>query len=737
MIKIDEIVLSQDAPLSTRVAWAHPVEGDKIELLVYNNGEWCRTSSEEMDLSDYQLKVDEALQTDDKTIVGAINEVRASVDDIHAPYQIDIQALLSASDSESISVAIGTIQALNNVVSENRAIVGSVASGTVGVSIRILGNVTSLYYILDTVLGYTVNEINITNNSGVLSKQVVTHAFITENRVVNSLDSDETTLPLSAAQGKALQKVVDINKTDNYDISSIYPNGGIDRTNRYTLLDAVAKLPVPKRLGVEISFFNEDGFPETWRYVSDKTDITEENKWGRVDAAVMAMYAPTNNPRINRVVKRLYIDTSEYSGNLSLEGLYVKILARNVGGLWGIQIGNKNRETVASFWHNTEKETIEQTSYGLYCYAEYVWQNMNDAEQLRGESPESDLTFESVSPIYDPRRLYIRSSNINNGAITSVKIADGAVTKNKLGSDVNIVSCTTSLTGKLYGVIGDSITEGAALSDFLSDDDMFVPISGTKKATYGYYVAKVNNARWANYGISGSTLGDVTIRGESRNGFSRVNGRYTQLADDLDYLSIFFGWNDSAYGPQMKREEWLKDTYSMTIYWPSSEDQIGTVADDGTPYVTQEQYEACNAVTGSVGGVQYDNSGDYFKALYVGTANDTANTTFWGAWNVVLPYLINKYPTAKILLIVPYGCYELLKQCVRDAAKKYGLATYDFNDGNAQLFYDAPADYASGIVNGQSVKSFRRGALLADGVHPNEEGYKYMYPSINLKLLSL
>lgn len=59
MIKIDEIVLSQDAPLSTRVVWAHPVEGDKIELLVYNNGEWCKTSSEEMDLSDYQLKIDE------------------------------------------------------------------------------------------------------------------------------------------------------------------------------------------------------------------------------------------------------------------------------------------------------------------------------------------------------------------------------------------------------------------------------------------------------------------------------------------------------------------------------------------------------------------------------------------------------------------------------------------------------------------------------------------------------
>lgn len=143
-----------------------------------------------------------------------------------------------------------------------------------------------------------------------------------------------------------------------------------------------------------------------------------------------------------------------------------------------------------------------------------------------------------------------------------------------------------------------------------------------------------------------------------------------------------------AFGFLMPREEWLKTTYGTTIYWPASIDQIGTMAEDGTPYATQEQYDACNAVTGSVGGVQYDNNSDYFKALYVGTTDDTDNTTFWGAWNIVLPYLINKYPLAKILLIVPYGCYELLRQCVRNVAVKFGLLVYDFNNGSRQLFYN-------------------------------------------------
>ena len=31
-------------------------------------------------------------------------------------------------------------------------------------------------------------------------------------------------------------------------------------------------------------------------------------------------------------------------------------------------------------------------------------------------------------------------------------------------------------------------------------------------------------------------------------GFSLENGRYTKLPDEIDYLTIFFGWNDTAYG---------------------------------------------------------------------------------------------------------------------------------------------------------------------------------------------
>ena len=139
----------------------------------------------------------------------------ALVSDISDPYEINLTNLLSAEDSESISTVIGGIDNLNATVQDNRIIVGTISNGSVSVSIRILGNVTTLYYLLDSVVGLTLNEVKITNTSGTLSKSVTTHSVLTENMVINSLDSDETTLPLSAAQGKVLAT----NKQDKIDES--------------------------------------------------------------------------------------------------------------------------------------------------------------------------------------------------------------------------------------------------------------------------------------------------------------------------------------------------------------------------------------------------------------------------------------------------------------------------------------------------------------------------------------
>lgn len=417
----------------------------------------------------------------------------------------------------------------------------------------------------------------------------------------------------------------------------------------------------------------------------------------------------TKEYKYNAVIRKLFIDVSEYTGSISLDGLKIGILAKNVSGKWGIQLRNSQNETIISAWMNSQQSVQSVTVDGIYMYAEYNWENKEE-----GGSNPFEITNEVYNKANDPR---------------------GSVTSEKIASDVNLSA--TTLTNGLYGQAGDSISEGAGLDELLPESDIYAPISGTKKATYGYYIAKLNRMRWANYGISGSTLGFVVANGQDKNGFSKENGRYTQMDNDLTHLSIFFGWNDDYYGNIMKREEWLFSTYSTKIYYPRTPDLIGTNAPDGTPYTTQDQYDAVNAVTGEVGGKSYDNNVEYFNALYVGTESDSTNKTFWGAWNIVLPYLIEKYPLAKILIIVPYGTNAILRQCVRDAAKKYGLPTYDFSSIVNQLFFQWDDNRPNGMIGGKTVSKFRIEKLTKGGTHPNSDGYKYLYPSINAKLLSL
>ena len=122
-------------------------------------------------------------------------------------YEINLANLLSAEDSDSISTAIGGWDNLVAVPSKNQVIVGLLGNGSVSVSLRKVGNTVSLFYIVDAIgMGYTVNEVNITNSSNELSKSVNTHAVLTEDMVIDTLNSDEETLPLSAKQGKVLDE---------------------------------------------------------------------------------------------------------------------------------------------------------------------------------------------------------------------------------------------------------------------------------------------------------------------------------------------------------------------------------------------------------------------------------------------------------------------------------------------------------------------------------------------------
>ena len=216
------------------------------------------------------------------------------------------------------------------------------------------------------------------------------------------------------------------------------------------------------------------------------------------------------------------------------------------------------------------------------------------------------------------------------------------------------------LAGKILVTIGDSITYGA---DMQMESNGLIENPGPnegKYKSYGWQIAQRNNMVFYQKGISGSTMqGAVNPNGtdkgdvSKKNGFSKENGRYTQLPDDIDFMTIMFGWNDAAYGT-------------------------------------------------------------------LGTIDDTTNETYYGGFNVVLPYLIHKYPYTTIVLIVPFGTTVQHRQAVRDMAQKWGVGCFDMCANDLPFYYSEESD---DVAVNDEIRKLRIELNQVNGAHPGYQGH--------------
>ncbi len=304
--------------------------------------------------------------------------------------------------------------------------------------------------------------------------------------------------------------------------------------------------------------------------------------------------------------------------------------------------------------------------------------------------------------------------------------------------------------GGYYAAIGDSITHANhALVEDISTDDPYYPIDGYSGTTYArknyaYYIAERNHLQWANYGYGGTTLHHCYPKGyggTSMRTFPFVDERMTQLKEGVawDYITIFFGYNDAIYGPVQQRDFWLTEMYGEELGYPIKESQIGTEG-----FANEQQKAACDAAFGSVGGVEYSDNTEYFFAKYVGTVDDTENTTFLGAYNNTLEYLTNKYPEAKIVIVNPYvsgtnNTRKILRDGVNALAEKWGMSCMDFSDlpywfygvDQKRVEYPNPHRDDGRWVQGNgkgtfagTVEGYNRARFTTDGTHPSNLGYQ-------------
>ncbi len=223
-------------------------------------------------------------------------------------------------------------------------------------------------------------------------------------------------------------------------------------------------------------------------------------------------------------------------------------------------------------------------------------------------------------------------------------------------------SSSNILYNKTLCCCGDSITEGADMdTEGIAQTSLITVYKWNNSRqtwleqtsnfikAYGYQIAERNNMTFYQGGVSGSTMQGLT----NKSGFSLADGRYTKLPDEIDYLTIWFGWNDSAYGT-------------------------------------------------------------------LGALTDTTNESYYGGYNVVLPYLIDKYPYTKICLIVPFGATAGHREAIRQLGNKWGLAVFDMYQGGTPLYFgkETSAGVEASIVTSNKAK------FQANGAHPNYKGHR-------------
>lgn len=219
------------------------------------------------------------------------------------------------------------------------------------------------------------------------------------------------------------------------------------------------------------------------------------------------------------------------------------------------------------------------------------------------------------------------------------------------------------LYGKKWVACGDSFTHGSLVDP---DESPFFEegIYLGKRKTYPYFIGLRNGMTIVNEAISGSTM-----------------------ALDKDYV----------------------------------DGVAGVAITENNPF-SYERYQAIDADADYITLWFGINDGNHCR---LGTIDDTTNETFYGAWNVVLEWLIENRPNAKIGIIVTNLSYEGFRQAIRDVAHKWGIPYLDMNGD-----YQTPP-----IVDGREsnmgmcerAKELRANhfRISADNSHPTVNAHRY------------
>lgn len=232
----------------------------------------------------------------------------------------------------------------------------------------------------------------------------------------------------------------------------------------------------------------------------------------------------------------------------------------------------------------------------------------------------------------------------------------------------------SSLSGKKWAVCGDSFTSGATSNVLTSGK-----YTGQKKV-YPYFIGNRTNIDVLRFFNSGQTL-SYPSDGTFHNSLTDPTSEryYQNIPSDVDYITFYLGINDSHH-------------------------EHGSSGTDGE---------------------------DTTGVIPLGTINDADTSTYYGAWNVVLTWLIENRPFAHIGIIVSNGCDRIAYRTAQiEIAAKYGIPYIDLNGDSRtpvmirSLNPDIPNAIKQIIRAKQAVDN--DGSITGSvNLHPNDDAHEY------------
>lgn len=278
---------------------------------------------------------------------------------------------------------------------------------------------------------------------------------------------------------------------------------------------------------------------------------------------------------------------------------------------------------------------------------------------------------------------------------------------------------------------------GETLNESLIDKKVSIPISAKYIRVSTVYSTNVSVKKRVSLTESYNDFDERISTLETSNVTDVLSGKkYVSCGDSFTQGDFTGGTEQDVYDNELKCYKtypyWIAKRNNMTLVNEALCGSCLTHIEGKTNALSDTRYtlipDDADYITIRIG------LNDSSAKVSIGTIDDTENTTFYGAWNVVLDYLTLNRPNAKIGIIVEsaYLPTEYRNACI-NVAQKWGIPYLDlYNDDKVPCIMGR-----SGVSNTISNRRYAQYRVSESNGHPNMLAHKTMSTFIENFLRSL